>query len=352
MTLPSYRPTTIRALDSAGFDTIIDVRAPSEYAQDHVPGAINLPVLSDAERAQVGTIYKQDSPFAARKLGAALVARNAAHHLQTALAAKPGSWQPLVYCWRGGQRSGSFATILSQIGWRVSVLDGGYKCWRALVGAQVYDTPFPAPVVLLSGGTGTGKTDILHHAAAHGAQVIDLEGMAEHRGSVFGGTTAQPSQKLFETRLAMAIAALDPARPVLIEAESNRIGSIRLPPALWDAMRSASVIEISAPLPARAAYIGHRYADIAKDPAFLEKTLDGLRKYHAAAQVQAWQAMAAQPARLAQSLIAEHYDPRYACVSRTPSQRHQIALRDLSPEALEQAARQVFVTLAQMVPKS
>lgn len=352
MTLSRYTPESIRALCCAGFDTIIDVRAPSEFAHDHVPGAINLPVLSDTERTQVGTIYKQNSPFAARKLGAALVARNAAHHLQTALTDKPGRWQPLVYCWRGGQRSGSFATILSQIGWRVSVLEGGYKAWRSMVSADLYDTPFPAQVVLLSGGTGTGKTDILHHAATCGAQVIDLEGMAEHRGSVFGATGAQPSQKLFETRLSMAIAALDPARPVLIEAESNRIGSIRLPPAIWEAMRRASVIEITAPLTERAAYIAHRYTEIGQDRALLEQILASLRKYHAAAQVQQWQAMAAQPVELAQSLIAEHYDPRYACVSRTPPEQHHIALDDLSHDALKQAAKRVCTTLSIMVPNS
>ena len=352
MTLSRYMPKTIHSLTETAFDTVIDVRAPSEFAQDHVPGAINLPVLSDAERAQVGTIYKQDSPFTARKLGAALVARNAAHHLQTALADKPGGWQPLVYCWRGGQRSGSFATILSQIGWRVSVLDGGYKCWRSMVSAELYDTPFPAQVVLLSGGTGTGKTDILHHAATYGAQIIDLEGMAEHRGSVFGATGAQPSQKLFETRLAMAIAALDPARPVLIEAESNRIGSIRLPPAIWEAMRDASVIEITAPLADRAAYIAHRYEEIAQDRALLGQILTSLRKYHSEAQIEEWQVMAAHPTQLAQSLIAEHYDPRYACVSRAPSETHRIVMDNLSLDALKDAANRVCTALSMMVPNS
>lgn len=352
MTLSRYRPQTLPALAGTGFDTVIDVRAPSEYAHDHVPGAINLPVLSDAERAHVGTVFKQDSPFAARKLGAALVAQNAAHHLQTALASKPGGWQPLVYCWRGGQRSGSFATILAQIGWRVAVLDGGYKTWRGMVGALLYDTPFPAPVVLLSGGTGTGKTDILHHAAACGAQVIDLEGMAEHRGSIFGATGLQPSQKLFETRLAMAVTALDPARPVLIEAESNRIGAIRLPPSLWKAMRQARVIEVSAPLRARAEYIANRYAEIAQDRVVLGQLLDSLRKYHPAARVQAWQTMANQPAELARSLIVEHYDPRYACVSREPPDMHRITLDDLSTGTFAQAGERVCESLARMLPIS
>lgn len=341
MSLTRFTPDSAHALCHSPFDTIIDVRAPSEFAIDHVPGAINLPVLSDAERAQVGTIYKQDSPFMARKIGAALVAQNAAHHLQTALADKQGGWQPLIYCWRGGQRSGSFATILSQIGWRVAVLEGGYKQWRGLVSAKLYDTPFPARVVLLGGGTGTGKTDILHHARAMGAQVIDLEGLAEHRGSVFGGADTQLSQKLFETRLVHAITSLDPTRPVLIEAESNRIGAIRLPPSLWDAMRMAELVEITAPLDARADYIARRYADMAQSQARVVESLDGLRKHHPATRVQSWHALTAQPAELARSLIEHHYDPRYARVSQRASLRDQIALEDLSETALKAAARRL-----------
>ncbi|NBB97951.1 MAG: tRNA 2-selenouridine(34) synthase MnmH, partial [Alphaproteobacteria bacterium] len=243
-------------------------------------------------------------------------------------------------------------TILSQIGWRVSVIDRGYKHWRGLVNRQLYDTPFPAPIVLLGGGTGTGKTDILHHAHALGAQVIDLEGMAQHRGSVFGSTGGQPSQKLFETRLTQAIAALDPARPVLIEAESNRIGAIRLPPTLWDAMRNAELVEVSAPLDARANYIAHRYADLTRDDALLWKTLDGLRKHHSAAQVQEWRAMARQPAELARSLIALHYDPRYAKLSVRSAELDHLALPDLSQDRLKRAARTLCDSLSKPAMKS
>ena len=183
---------------ACGVDTIIDVRSPAEFAQDHIPGAINLPVLSDAERAKVGTIYKQDSSFMARKIGAALVAQNAARHLMGPLADKPGGWQPLVYCWRGGQRSGSFATILDQIGWRVQLLQGGYRSYRRLVVEKMYDTPLPHKLTLIEGGTGTAKTRLLHHLGQAGAQVIDLEGLANHRGSLFGARDGgQPSRKRF-----------------------------------------------------------------------------------------------------------------------------------------------------------
>lgn len=342
----------MRDLCEPSFDTIIDVRAPSEYAEDHVPGAINLPVLSDAERAQVGTIYTQDSRFKARKIGAALVAQNAAHHLKTALSDMPGGWQPLVYCWRGGQRSGAFASILSQIGWRVSVLEGGYKSWRGMVQKQLYKAPFPSSILLLDGGTGTGKTEILHHAAGFGAQVIDLEGLAQHRGSVFGSSGAQPSQKMFETRLAQATVGLDLSRPVLIEAESNRIGTIRLPPTLWDAMRNAEQVQVTAPLDDRARYIARHYSQIAQDDALLARILDGLRKYHSTARVQRWHAMIGHPVDLARDLIEQHYDPRYARVSRRTAVREQIALTDLGQAALQRAARSLCDSAARMSRKS
>src|SRR6056297_1023808 len=182
----SFPLTDLPALMAEGFDTIIDVRSPAEYAEDHLPGAISMPVLSDEERARVGTIYVQDDPFKARKIGAALVARNAAHHLETALAGKDGGYRPLVYCWRGGQRSGAFASILAQIGWRVERLDGGYRSYRRFVSEALYQRDFPVPVVLLDGNTGTAKTDLLHALAARGVQMLDLEGHANHSGSLFG----------------------------------------------------------------------------------------------------------------------------------------------------------------------
>ena len=208
--------TCLTDLARHGFDDIIDVRAPAEYAEDHLPGAISLPVLDDAERARVGTIYKQVAPFTARKVGAALVARNAAAHLEGPLTDKPGGWRPLVYCWRGGQRSGSFASILTQIGWRVETIAGGYKAWRALVLRELGEVPIRAPLRVLDGNTGSAKTELLAHLRQRNVQVIDLEAMAGHRGSLFGAMGAQPSQRMFEGQLAHALAALDPARPVVV----------------------------------------------------------------------------------------------------------------------------------------
>lgn len=302
-------------LNSLPFDAIIDVRSPSEFAEDHVPGAMNLPVLSDKERATVGTIYVQDSPFKARKIGAALVARNAARHLEQSLMAMNGGWKPLVYCWRGGQRSGSFATILQQVGWRAKVIDGGYKTYRKRVKQALYDEPFAPGIVLLDGNTGTAKTDILKALAARGVQVIDLEALANHRGSLFGAQAGgQPSQKAFESALARIVAGMDASRPVVVEAESSKIGQLVVPPQLWAAMRAAPRLEIQAPLAARAAYLASSYADIANDNARLVNTLDKLRSYHAGDTIQRWLdlAGAGKMQALAAALMAEHYDTRYA----------------------------------------
>jgi tRNA 2-selenouridine synthase len=329
---------------SLGFDDIIDVRAPAEYEEDHIPGAINLPVLDDVERARVGTIYKQVSPFDARKVGAALVAANAARHLQGPLAAKPGGWQPLVYCWRGGQRSGSFASILSQIGWRVELVKGGYKSWRALVVKAVYDDPFPCPVVVLDGNTGSAKTEILNRLPGLGVQVIDLEGLANHRGSLFGAMGPQPAQKAFEGALALAMARLDPTRPVVVEAESSKIGECRLPPRLWRAMVAAPRVAIAAPRAARAAYLVRAYDDMVADPQRLAGVLERLRPSHPGEVIAEWkaQAVGGRFAELAQGLMALHYDPRYdKHRARMEVPLTEITAEDLDPAALEDVAAKV-----------
>lgn len=331
--------SSLSDLAALRFDDIIDVRAPSEFAEDHLPGAINLPVLDDEERARVGTIYKQVAPFAARKIGAALVARNAARHLEGVLADRPGGWRPLLYCWRGGQRSGSFATILSQIGWRVETVAGGYKAWRGLVLRQLETAP--GRITVLDGNTGTAKTELLHLLAARGVQVIDLEGLANHRGSLFGGRGAQPSQRMFEGRLAHVLAGLDPSRPVVVEAESAMVGECRLPPALWKAMCAAPRIELEAPRGERALYLARAYADVTADAARLAATIGCLRPYHAAERIDGWQALAANGdfAALAEELVAAHYDPRYLKHrARNDVPRRVLALETLGPEGLAAAA--------------
>lgn len=342
--------TSLSDLAAQGFDDIIDVRAPAEYAEDHLPGAISLPVLDDAERAQVGTIYKQVNPFTARKLGAALVAANASRHLLATLADKPGGWRPLVYCWRGGQRSGSFAIIMQQVGWRVETIAGGYKAWRALVVKALYDTPFPCPVVVLDGNTGSAKTEVLNLLPERGVQVIDLEGLANHRGSLFGSMGAQPSQKAFDCALAMAISRLDPTRPVVIEAESSKVGDCRLPPEIWKAMRAAPRIAIAAATSARAQYLTRAYADIIADGARLAEVIDKLRKAHPAEQILTWQSMALAGdfAPLAEGLMQLHYDPRYEKHrERMETGFAEIATPGLGPQDLQTLADKVAAAVLQ-----
>lgn len=349
-------PVTLSSLTDLAahrFDDIIDVRAPAEYAIDHLPGAISLPVLDDAERARVGTIYVQDSPFAARKTGAALVARNAARHIEEALFDRPGGWRPLVYCWRGGQRSGSFALILSQIGWRVETLAGGYKSWRRLVLEELTARPVRAPVIVLDGNTGSAKTELLNLLPARGVQVIDLEGLARHRGSVFGATGAQPAQTGFETALALRLATLDPARPVVVEAESAKVGDLRLPPRLWAAMKAAPRIALRAPRAERAAYLTRAYADAVADPARLSATIDLLRDYQPRDRIAEWQAMAAAGAfaDLADGLMEHHYDPRYARHrARMAVPVTDLPAPDLSPGALPGLADRIAALIKDLHP--
>jgi tRNA 2-selenouridine synthase len=336
----------IAELGTFDHDTIIDVRSPSEFAEDHVPGAINLPVLDDAERARVGTIYKQVAPFEARKIGAALVFRNAAKHIETQLADKPGGWRPLVYCWRGGQRSGAFAWMLNQIGWPAQTLEGGYKSFRRAVVAYHYDRDLDLRLVRLGGQTGTGKTELLARLRDRGVQVVDLEALARHRGSLLGGLDSpQPSQKAFETTLAFELLALDAARPVLVEAESSKIGALNLPPGLWKAMRASPVLEVAAPLEARARYLAGAYKAVLDDAEGLKRKLEPLRRFRGHALVDHWIALIDSNARvdLCQSLAASHYDPAYAKASRDQAVRPaaQFTLNEMSPQGFDCLAGEI-----------
>lgn len=335
----------------ARFDMVIDVRSPGEFAEDHVPGAVNLPVLSDAERAQVGTVYVQQSRFTARRLGAAHVARNVAHHLETALADRPGGFRPLVYCWRGGMRSNAMATILSQVGWRTTVLAGGYRTYRREVVARLYDGGFGLNFVLLDGQTGSGKTEMLARLAARGVQTLDLEGLAAHRGSLFGAIAgqAQPSQKLFESRLLAALDALDPARPVVAEAESSKIGERMIPPALWTRLAAAPRIELSADRADRARYLVAAYGDLIADRAAMEAAFARLPVRPSAERLAAWRGMIASGAfaDLAEAIMGLHYDPAYDR-ARRKHDRPLLATLDVVPTdpASQDAAADAIAQLA------
>ncbi|MFA8384720.1 MAG: tRNA 2-selenouridine(34) synthase MnmH [Pelagibaca sp.] len=345
-------PTTLPDLLDHGFDTVIDVRSPAEFAEDHVPGAINLPVLDNAERARVGTIYKQVSPFDARKLGAALVFRNAANHIETSLSHHEGGWRPLVYCWRGGQRSGSFAWLLKEIGWRSDVVKGGYKSYRRLVVDMLHRDALPFRFVQLGGYTGTAKTELLPLLAARGVQVIDLEGLANHRGSLLGAMGEQPSQKAFETAVAGFLCRLDPARPVLVEAESSKIGQILVPPSVWEGMKVAPWIEVSAPLEARTEYLVRAYDDILSDTVSLQAKLAPLKAHRGEALVAQWTGLSAAGDKraLTRSLMEDHYDLAYAksMKAMSPKVMARVETEGLSPAHLEQVAARIEAALQVM----
>ena len=338
---------------SHGYDDVIDVRSPAEFAEDHVPGAINLPVLSNSQRAEVGTIYKQESPFRARKLGAAMVFRNAAAHIEQRLSHHAGGWRPLVYCWRGGQRSGAFAWMLGQIGWRAETLKGGYRSYRRLVSRMLYENVLPYQLVVLDGYTGTAKTALLRIAAERGVQVLDLEGAAGHRGSLLGDIgAAQPSQKMFESRIAELLCRCDPGRPVLVEAESSKIGERILPPALWTEMKSAPRIEVCAPIEARAEYLVQAYDDILSDSARLREKLSYLRAHRGHAVVDEWDKLIAAGDKIGvtRALMIQHYDPAYERARRAHGgvAAAKVDLGDLEQSALDKAAAQIAALAASL----
>jgi tRNA 2-selenouridine synthase len=297
------------------FDEIIDVRSPAEYAEDHIPGAINAPVLDDEQRARVGTLYTQESPFVAKKLGAALIARNVAHHLDNLFSDRPKQWKPLVYCWRGGQRSGAMAHILAQVGWSTGRLDGGYKGYRRQVLADLDVLPAQLQFRVVCGPTGSGKSRFLRALQEQGAQVLDLEALAQHRGSLLGSLPEepQPSQKMFESRIWDALRRFDPQQPVFVEAESKKIGVLTMPEALLEQIRASECLLIEAPVASRVQLLMEDYAHFLSDPALLIERLTPLLPLHGRQVLDHWQQLAQEGHwnELVEKLLTQHYDPAY-----------------------------------------
>lgn len=330
------------------FDTIIDVRSPSEFALDHLPGAINCPVLDDEQRIQVGTMYKQVNAFEAKKVGAALVARNIAQHIEAQFLDKPRDWKPLVYCWRGGNRSGSLAHILAKIGWPVAQLDGGYKAFRNYVNGALEQAP-ALSFRVICGTTGSGKSRLLEVLDADGAQVLDLEQLAAHRGSVLGNLPSQPqpTQKAFETMVWDRLRKFDPTRPVFVESESKKVGQLRVPAALMDTMRASPCISLTLSRANRVRLLMEDYAHFTQDPATLNTQLDCLVSLHGHEKIKRWHELAnsAQMELLVEELLAEHYDPAYLrSIDRNFVQFDKaevLELADITPTAFLAAARQL-----------
>lgn len=343
-TPPSIEPEEIK---SVGFDEIIDVRSPSEFAEDHLPQAINLPVLTDAERVTVGTIFKS-SPFEARRLGAGLVSANIGRHLAEHLADKPKEYQPLVYCWRGGARSTSMSTVMHAIGWRVQLLKGGYRNFRRYVRAALQDHLSREPDIrIIAGLTGSGKTLLLKKLLEAGEQVIDLEGLAKHRGSALGEepSQSQPSQKRFESLLLQQFERFDFSRPIFVESESSRVGKRQVPAELWSLMRAAPVVEIKTPLKARAAFLVKAYDHFVNDDELLRTKMELVRRLKPKAVFERWEEQLRRGAHtdFVESMLEDHYDPAYLKSRQNTYGEPQLELRmdEVSEPALGDVAREI-----------
>jgi tRNA 2-selenouridine synthase len=328
------------------YDSIIDVRSESEYALDHIPGAINCPVLNNAQRIEVGTLYKQSSAFDAKKLGAALVAQNVAHHLEHHFRDHTRDWKPLIYCWRGGNRSGAMAHILAKIGWPVHQLDGGYKEYRRFITQQINQQAQTLSFQVICGPTGSGKSRLLQTLAAQGGQVLDLEKLAAHRGSVLGNLPAesQPTQKMFESRIWETLRHFASDSPVYVESESKKIGNCRVPELLMEKMRASPCIALELSSESRVQLLMEDYAHFVQQPQLLSLQLDHLITLHGREKIKRWHALAeaGDLTNLVHELLTEHYDPAYLrSIQRNflqLSSAQSLTLANISTNAFFQAA--------------
>ncbi|HXX83450.1 MAG TPA: tRNA 2-selenouridine(34) synthase MnmH [Casimicrobiaceae bacterium] len=330
----------------------IDVRSPAEFALDHIPGATNHPVLDNEERSRIGTLYAS-SPFAARRMGAAVVARNIARTLETAFADKPREWCPLVYCWRGGQRSRALVHVLNEIGWHAKQLDGGYRQYRRHVVAQLAALPARYDFAVISGLTGSGKSRLLAALGAAGAQTLDLEALAHHRGSLLGDLpdAPQPSQKWFESRLYAALEGFQPERPVFVESESRRIGALQLPDALLESMHRGRRLLLVTALAQRVELLKRDYGHFVADATRFRERLAPLAPLHGKATLSRWEALASAGDwdALVTELLEQHYDPtyarslgRYPVVDQPPL---RVEVHDISDEGFAALARDVLAAI-------
>jgi tRNA 2-selenouridine synthase len=301
-------------LDFSTYELIIDARSPREYAEDHIPGALNLPVVNNEEYAEVGTLHRS-SPHHAYLIGVEYSLRNIAR----ALGAVSSRCQPrariLVYCFRGGKRSRLWFDALDTIGYKVERLKGGWKAYRRWVNTELEALPAKYRYNVLCGPTGCGKTRLLQALQEAGAQVLDLEELAKHRGSLIGAipSVEQPSQKLFETFVLEALMRFDPAKPVWVEAESKKIGERQVPQALFDAMHRGTCFRVEAAMTERVQLWREDYAHFEQDPDGLLEKLRHLTPLIGNEEFAAWRAFAdkREMPQLFERIMRAHYDPAY-----------------------------------------
>lgn len=287
------------------------MRSPGEYAHAHIPGALNLPLFTDAERAVIGTVYKREGHDAAVMMGLEIVGPKAGG-LAAAGRELAGKQSVFLHCWRGGMRSKSMATLLETAGVQGVLLEGGYKSYRAE--AQTYFEKH-WNIKILGGRTGSKKTEVLHALKDLGEQIIDLEGLAKHKGSAFGNLEAaeQPSTEHFENLLFQELLRLDISRPIWIEDESHTVGKVFIPENFWRQMRSAPVIFLDIPEDTRAEYLADAYMRMGVDTSRVEDALGKIRKrlggqhYHAAME-----AFKSGDYLAATKIVLVYYDKTYA----------------------------------------
>lgn len=332
--------------DFKSYDLIIDARSPREYEEDHIPGAINLPVVDNEEFAEVGKLHRTD-PLAAYQLGARYSLQNVARHIEQCVSKYSGKSRVLVYCFRGGKRSKVWFDVLETIGYRAEKLPGGWKAYRRWVNEQMTTAPGGFRYIVLSGPTGCGKTRLLGALAGEGAQVLDLEGIAVHRGSIIGAVPGrkQPTQKMFDSLLLRQLGEFDPALPVWVEAESKKIGQIQLPDALLSSMRQGMTLAVDAAMPLRVQLLREDYRHFEEDPQALIQRLAYLRPLIGGEEFSAWEDLAVrrEVPQLFERLMRNHYDPTY----RRSIQRNypaidaspKINLDDISLDGLRPVAR-------------
>jgi tRNA 2-selenouridine synthase len=313
--------------------SLIDVRSPAEYGHAHIPGAISLPLFSNEERAAVGTLYKQQGREQAMLLGLEYYGKNM-HRIISGLKSETGDKQVFVHCWRGGMRSGVAAWMLDLFGYNVTTLNKGYKAFR---GTVLDSFSHPKNILILGGKTGSAKTKVLEELKLLGEQVIDLEALAHHKGSSFGGIneTMAPSQEQFENDLFMKFRRVDPSKPVWLEDESQRIGSMNLPNSLWMQMRNAKVIYLDIPFEERLAYLVDTYgslpADELKAATFrIQKRLGGLNTKNAI------QFLEERNLKEAFSILLKYYDKLYTMATdqRQKDRIEMIGIEKISPSSI------------------
>lgn len=327
---------------------VLDVRTPGEFAHAHLPGAYNLPLFSDEERAAVGTTYKQVGREAAIALGWSFVQPRLVQLQADAQQLVP-SRVAVVHCARGGLRSRSVAWLLRRAGWQVATLPGGYKSVRRQVLAM-HQRAFQ--LCVLSGHTGSGKTLLLHELAQRGEQVVDLERLANHKGSAFGalGQRAQPSNEHFENTLACALAQFDPARRIWVEDESLRIGNCAVPAAFWQQMREAALIHLEVPVAARLdfllnAYGGYPVHELQAAIGRIAKRLGGLRVKLATS------CLASGDLPGAAAILLDYYDQSYSHSQAQRQASRMLTVTALTTDAQANASAVIAAADATAMPR-